>query len=236
MTSSLVSVGIGGLAVIMGLLAGIGYGQAGGETEPRGERDRRAGMAVGLITVWMVATGLLAQAGTLLRFDLKPPPMAVMMAVALGMAFAIGLSPVGKRLAGGLSLGVLVFAQAFRFPLELLMHRAYTEGAMPVQLSYSGYNFDIVTGLLATVLGALLLAGKNVPRGVILAWNFYGFLCLAVIAFVAVAGSPLVKLFGDSPENVNTFPLHFPFVWLPTVLVVIALVGHIVIVRKLMRS
>ena len=114
MTSSLVSVGIGGLAVVMGLLAGIGYGQAGGETEPRGARDRRAGMAVGLITVWMVLTGLLAQAGTLLRFDLNHPPIAVMMAVSLLItAFPETTQVQVSRLAAGLvlTLGLYTWAR-----------------------------------------------------------------------------------------------------------------------------
>jgi len=53
-------------------------------------------------------------------------------------------SSIGDRFARGLPLTYLVGFQVFRFPLELAMHRAYVEGVMPVQMSYSGRNFDIV--------------------------------------------------------------------------------------------
>ena len=43
-------------------------------------------------------------------------------------------------------LATLVGVQAFRLPLELLMHRAGGLGIMPPELSYGGYNYDIVTG------------------------------------------------------------------------------------------
>jgi hypothetical protein len=46
----------------------------------------------------------------------------------------------------------LVGLQSFRLPLQLALHRAAEQGIIPVQLSYSGYNFDIVTGMGATVL------------------------------------------------------------------------------------
>lgn len=39
------------------------------------------------------------------------------------------------------------------------MNRAAEEGVMPVQMSYSGFNFDILTGLSALILGLFLLTG-----------------------------------------------------------------------------
>ena len=58
--------------------------------------------------------------------------------------------------------------------------------------------------------------------------------CLLVIAIIAVATSPVVRAFGDEAENLNTWVLFFPYVWLPVVLVTIAVSGHIVIPRKLL--
>ena len=70
------------------------------------------------------------------------------------------------------------------------------------------------------------------PRRAIWIWNL-GVLCLAVIAVVAVASSPMVRAFGDDPGHVNTFVLFVPYVWLPAVLVVVALAGHVVVARAL---
>ena len=131
-------------------------------------------------------------------------------------------------------LAALVELQIFRLPLEILMHRAGEVGIMPPELSYSGYNLDIVTGATALALTLAMHEGVRVPRAVLWAWNLWGLWCLAVIAGIAVAASPIVRAFGDDPRHVNTWVLHLPYVWLPAVLVLIALAGHVVMTRALL--
>jgi hypothetical protein len=74
-------------------------------------------------------------------------------------------------------LAVLVGVQGFRLPLELLMHRAYAEGLMPVQMSYSGRNFDIVTGTTAWCSPRRSGSRRSAARGLVLAWNVMGIGC-----------------------------------------------------------
>jgi hypothetical protein len=105
-----------------------------------------------------------------------------------------------------------------------------------VQLSYSGYNFDVATGIGALVLGVFLVRGFAVPKWVLWAWNVWGLYCLAAILVIAVAGSPMVRLFGDEPKNLNTWVLFFPYSWLPMILVTVALSGHLLVTRKLLLS
>ncbi len=57
------------------------------------------------------------------------------------------------------------------------------------------------------------------PRGLVLAWNVLGSLLLLVIAMIALTSTPLIHAFGTEAAQLNTFVMHFPFVWLPTVLV-----------------
>lgn len=59
------------------------------------------------------------------------------------------------------SFAWIIGIQSFRFPLELLMHRAATTGLMPPQMSYSGRNVDILSGLLAIVVA---VAASRSPR------------------------------------------------------------------------
>jgi hypothetical protein len=140
------------------------------------------------------------------------------------------LSPLGTLLARGLPLWALVGFQVFRLPLELLMHQAYLEGVMPVQMSYSGRNYDIVSGIAAGALG-LWLYYRPGPRWIVAAWNLMGFSLLVNIVAIAVLSTPLFAAFGS--EHLNTFVTYPPFVWLPAVLVVAALMGHILVWRHL---
>jgi hypothetical protein len=194
-----------------------------------GLRLRRTALAALGVLLWLSIVAALALSGLLRRFDLRPPPMALWFGMTLLLPLVVALSPLGKRLAAGLPLVALVGFQAFRLPLELLMHRAATDGLMPRVMSYSGYNFDIVTGTTALVLGVALARG-NVPRSVVLAWNFMGLVLLAVIGGVAFAATPIFRAFG--PDNVNVWVTSFPYSWM-TVMVAGALFGHVLVLRKL---
>jgi hypothetical protein len=97
-------------------------------------------------------------------------------------------------------------------------------------MTYVGRNLDIVTGITAAVL-ALGLMRWRVPAVVVHAWNVLGLALLANILVVAVLSMPTFRAFG--PDQMNVWVAMPPFVWLPAVLVVAALAGHIVIVRKL---
>jgi hypothetical protein len=197
---------------------------------PRAAAMRAGAIAAILVTLWLGGTAAAASAGAL-HFDTLPPTMLVALLLMWALAAWIGLSRVGRRLALGLPLAALVAIHAFRLPLELLMHRAYQEGVMPVQMSYSGWNFDIVTGVTAILVAGLLLAGRMPLWGVRL-WNVLGLVLLANILIIAMLSTPLpFRVFTSEPANV--WITRAPFVWLPMVLVMTAMVGHVVLLRRL---
>lgn len=184
------------------------------------------------VALWMGTTYALAHAGVLARFDLRPPPFAALALAVLLMGPLFAFSPAGTALAEGLPLSWLVGLQAFRLPLELVMHQAYEQGLMPVQMSFSGYNFDILSGIGAGML-AVTLAFRPVPDWVVRAWNGAGLLLLANIVAIALLSTPMVQAFG--PDRLNTWVAHPPYVWLPAVMVLTAWSGHLVVWRALRR-
>ena len=196
-------------------------------------RARRTAWRTALATaVWMAVTGALAATGTL-SFERTPPTGMLLFPVVGALGLGIGLSGIGRRLAT-LPVAVLVGLQAFRFPLELAMHRAYVEGLMPVQMSYSGRNLDIVTGISALLLAPLVARGVA-PRWAVSAWNAMGVVLLAnVLAIAAMSTPTALRVFHNAPAMV--WVTQFPFVWLPTVLVVTAIYGHVVVFRALVRE
>jgi hypothetical protein len=182
------------------------------------------------VVAWLGVTFAAAASGRL-RFDVVPPTM--MFAVLAMIVVAIGLarSGVGERLAAGLPLALLVGIQGFRLPLELMMHRAYSAGVMPVQMSFSGYNFDILTGIGAIVVAVLVAFGRA-GRPVVRAWNWLGMLLLINVMVIALLSAPTpLRVFHNEPANI--WVTQAPFVWLPMVMVLMALMGHLVIFRRL---
>ena len=211
------------------LVAGIHRATAVATADQAGARRTALAWIAGL-TVWLALTLALAARG-LLHFDTVPPTMLLLLAVTVIAAVRFTRSRTGERLALGVPLGLLVLSQGFRLPLELIMHGLYEDGLMPVQMSYSGLNFDIVTGLTAIPLGLLVLAGRA-PRGLVLAWNVMGSLLLVTVLTIAILSAPTpLRVFMNDP--VNVWVTQAPWVWLPTLLVPCALIGHLLIFRRL---
>jgi hypothetical protein len=230
MEATSVRFGIPAIAILLAalLVCGVAHAEARLGTEA-GLRVRRILSAAIGVVLYLGAIAAVAQTGVLARVELLPPPFLLLAVAAFGVALGVALSPVGARLARGLPLWALIGFQAFRFPLELLMHRAANDGLMPSVMSWNGYNFDIVSGVSALLLGGVLLF-RTVPRWLVVAWNSLGSLLLAVIATVAIAASPIFRAFGD--DQVNLWVTRFPYTWM-AVMVAAALFGHVLLARRL---
>ena len=194
---------------------------------------RRTLIVAGACAVWLAATGGLAASGRLARFDLRPPPFMAFVVVIVLTAILAARSEWGDYLIEGLPLWALIGIQGFRWPLELLMHRAAAERVMPPQMTYTGWNFDILTGVTAAVLG-LVLMRRDLPIAFLRVWNVAGALLLTNIIAVAVVSTPMFGWFGR--DALNTWVAHPPFVWLAAVMVPVAIAGHLLIARRLSRE
>jgi len=211
-------------------LSAIIWRAVGAEGYPRRQTNRlQIGLALGAVA-WLAITLWVSAAGVLRHFERQPPPMLFLVAAVFALAGWLAFSWIGDLVVRHTSWVALVGLQGFRLPLELLMHRAYVEGIMPVQMSYSGRSFDIVSGATAIVL-ALALARFQVPRWVIAVWNVLGTVLLVNILVIAIASMPMFHWFGM--DRLNVWVADPPFVWLPAVLVLSALAGHLLMFRKL---
>jgi len=211
-------------------LSAIIWRAVGAEDYPRRQTNRlQIRLALGAVA-WLAITLWVSAAGVLRHFERQPPPMLFLVAAVFALAGWLAFSWIGDLVVRHTSWVALVGLQGFRLPLELLMHRAYVEGIMPVQMSYSGRSFDIVSGATAIVL-ALALARFQVPRWVIAVWNVLGTVLLVNILVIAIASMPMFHWFGM--DRLNVWVADPPFVWLPAVLVLSALAGHLLMFRKL---
>jgi hypothetical protein len=201
---------------------------------------------------WMLAvaaiSAALAASGVLARIDLQPPALVVLVLATQALLWWHALGPRGAAVARGLAVPAAVLLQSFRLPLELLMLHAAQVGLMPLEFSMAGYNFDVATGAAALPVAwwawrvglqvGMQAGGRQHPfTGALLwAWNLWGIACLVVIVGLALATSPKLALFGASPQHLSLWVLHFPYVWLPVLLVGVATYGHLVLTRRLLMA
>lgn len=145
------------------------------------------------------------------------------------VALMIGFSPVGRRLSKNLTIKSLIAFQMFRLPLELILHYWVKQGTIPQTMTWTGYNFDIITGIIA-VTGYFL-----VDRHRWVAWyvNIIGFSLLVNVARVAMLSSPLSFAWNVNPPLQLLF--HLPYALIVPICVAGALAGHIILTRALLR-
>jgi hypothetical protein len=178
---------------------------------------------------WMALTAALASAGLLRNFSALPPAAPLV----FGSGFVATVLLARSRAVAPLlelSPQFLVGFQSFRILVEILIHKAADQGIAPPQMSWSGMNFDIVTGVTALLL---MPFAHRLPRSVLLAWNTMGLGLLAWVVGVAVVSFP-TRFQVLKPSN--TWIAEFPYVWLPAVLVAAALLMHWALYRKMSGS
>jgi hypothetical protein len=226
------------VVLVLGL-AGLfvaGVAAANSSGEPPAQKRRRALQAGLGCAAWLTLTAAISASG-LLRRDFFPPPLALFFGTSMLVALVAALSPLGARLARGVPIAALVAVQGFRLPLELILQRWHVEGVLPVQMTFEGRNFDIVSGVLALALGAWLHFGsrRRVQRAAVWAFNLIGMGLLLNVSAIAVLSSPLpIRQYLNDPPVLLAF--YAPYSWIVPFCVGGALFGHVVSFRSLLAQ
>jgi hypothetical protein len=179
------------------------------------------------LTVWLSALAGLVASGRMTSLPMSGLPF--FFGSILAICVGLGLSPVGARLATGVSLAALVGFQAFRLPLELVLHEWVAQGTIPGTMTWTGQNWDIVSGIAALVCAPL--AGRY-PAAARFA-NIVGFALLLNVMRVAIMSSPFPFGWGQQPPLL--LALHLPYALIGPVCVGGALFGHVVLTRALWK-
>jgi len=188
--------------------------------------------SVVVVTLWLGVVGVLAQKGVLAQFDVFPPRGLLIVALPIVAAFIIAFTKRFKILLQATPLHWLVLFQSFRIVVELLLWQAYQKELIPVQMTFEGRNFDVITGVLALAVGVYMQ--KRPRHAAVAGWvfNIIGLALLLNIMAVSILSMPTpMRYFTEGPAN--TLVVTFPFVYLPSVLVTLAFAFHVFSMRQL---
>jgi hypothetical protein len=181
-------------------------------------------VAIGTI-VWLAAVLVVVASGWLRGGQGR---LLLFAATLNAVSLAVGVSPIGRWLSL-LPLPALVAFQGFRLPLELVLHSWVGQGVIPSTMTWSGRNWDVISGVLA------LIAAPLCGRSLICAWiaNGVGLGLLLNVMRVAVLSSPVS--FGWPIEPKLELIYHVPYALIIPVCIGGALIGHIALSRALLR-
>lgn len=200
-------------------------------------KKSKPSIAVGVLvgcSIWLFFQSYLSITGVYSDNTEALPPKIVIFGI-LPMLFSITMVFISKRgrcWMDTLSLKALTYLHVIRIPVEIGLYLLYMDKLVPQLMTFEGRNFDILAGITAPIVAYFFVIKKIMPK-MVLVWNF---VCLAflihvvIIAFLS-APSPFQRLAFEQP---NVAILHFPFVWLPTFIVPVVLLAHLVALRKLL--
>ena len=180
--------------------------------------------------LWMLLGVLIAESTFILNFTNVPPGFLLVLFGSFAVTTVLAFSRLGTVWIHYAGPVALIALQSFRLPLEIFLYQAYELGIMGKQMTYVGWNYDILTGISAILL-ALWLWKKPLNPTLILTWNIICFTLFVIIITTAILTAP--TLFQQFPVGeIEVFiAVYFPYILLPMVLVQAAFFGHILLFR-----
>jgi hypothetical protein len=188
--------------------------------------------ALAAVVTWAAVLTGLALAGFFADYAAMPPRIPLSMLVPLAVMVVLVFSRGGTTLLQVMPPQWPIYAQTFRIGVELVILAAVLNRMMPIQLSFEGRNFDIVTGLLAIPVGYYVFAARRWPNWVAVVYHLMGMGLLVNVLAVSFLSMPTpMRVFFNEPAN--TLITYFPFIFLPGMLVPLAFSLHILSLRQM---
>jgi hypothetical protein len=196
---------------------------------------RRGGGAAAVTALavdgWLGVTAVLAAGGLFSDFSRIPPRIMIALVPPLLVILWLCRSAAVGRLLDEIPPHWLVYPQAFRILMELILWQLFVVDAIPAIMTFEGRNVDILVGLSAPLIAWRCLAGR--ARAAVW-WNVAGILILVNVVVHAQLSTPSpFRVFITQPPV--TFIAYVPWIWLPAFLVPLAWALHALSIRQLWR-
>lgn len=159
---------------------------------------------------------------------LSPLPVIPLLFLSVILsAVVFAFSNYGGEIANTFGFAALLGFQSFRLPLELILHHWADIGTVPPTMTWTGSNWDVVTGLIS-LAGIPLVARFKAAAWVV---QMIGFILLINVFRVVIFSSPVP--FAWPLEQPIQLIGYMPYALIGPLFVGPALAGHLIVFRKL---
>src|ERR1700754_398915 len=180
---------------------------------------------------WAILLTVLSLSGFFADFSALPPRIGLAVLLPLPIVLIFAFSSTGTEWLRLVPPQRLVYWQSFRILVDIVLWVNYMRGLIPVQMSFEGRNFDVLSGLLAIPVAYYCFVRRSWPRWIVVAYNIAGLGLLLNVIIISVLSMPTpLRYFHNEPAN--TLLGHFPYIFLPGILVPLAYSLHILSLRQ----
>jgi hypothetical protein len=179
------------------------------------------------IIVWLGAFCGAVATGYARENPMPGIPMLMLLVVITSITFA--MCPIGAKISQFVPLQFLILFQAFRIPLELVLHEWAAQGVIPKTMTWTGQNFDLYAGAICLAAFPFVARFRAVGRIA----NVIGFASLLNVIRVVLLSSPLPFAWNVEPKM--QLILHVPYTLIGPACVGAALIAHLLVLRVFFR-
>jgi hypothetical protein len=123
----------------------------------------------------------------------------------------------------------LIWIHVLRLPIAWLMVWLASEHQLPIRWTYFGWNFDIVFGITAPIIGMMWQRGYRAKW--LRIWHIAGIASLLWIWLGGLLSAAGAWQIWDINAPNYAF-VHFPFVWLPSAVFPLLVWAHVLSLQK----
>ena len=184
---------------------------------------------------WIALQSILGLSGFYTVTNAKPPRFPLLFVPPL-LFLLINLFTVrGRKLLDSFNIKTLTLLHLIRIPVEIVLYWLFVHKAIPELMTFEGRNFDIISGLTAPFIYYFGFIKKSISKQWLIIWNITCLLLLinVVVNSVLSASTPLQMFAFDQPNIAVGF---FPFMLLPSFIVPMVILAHLVTIRQLSIS
>jgi hypothetical protein len=193
---------------------------------------RKSVAALIVMSIWLIIQGIISLAGFYTDTAAEPPHFPALIlppVIFIGLLF---ISRRGRLWIDSCNNREIYLVHLVRIPVELVLYFLFLNKTVPELMTFSGSNFDILSGITAPVIYYFGVVKQQLPKALMLLWNLVCIALLSNIVYHAILSAPLpFQKFGFEQPNIAV--LYFPFTWLPAFIVPFVLFAHLAAIRNL---
>jgi hypothetical protein len=183
---------------------------------------------------WIMFVALWSLSGIMADFSKFPFNFMPVIVVPLVVSLILTFSTTFKTILAYVPANAIVHLQSFRFFVELLLWALFAANMLPIQMTFEGLNFDILSGITAPFI-AWGISRRKISKPLLVVWNIACLGLLINIVTVAILSTPSpIRVFMNEPAN--TIVAIFPTSLLPGLLVPLAYTLHFFSLRQLLSA
>ncbi len=215
------------LTIIMILLYAQGFNSAKSKIESLAKRSA-AKEVILPFAFWIAYVAILGYTGILKDVNL-PPKFPIFLVLPLVLLFVYFYSKYkDDALIQAIPMRWTAYLQSFRIVVEVLILLTFYQGILPIEATFEGYNFDILLGVSALVVGFFITKEPRKYFKFLRAWNTLGILMVVFVAFIVASSLYKPDIWGHAYPTVSMRFLEMPYLLLPGFLAPLAIFTHVI--------